>query len=397
MKKILFLGAAHTQIPPILYAKMKGYKVYTVDNRPENPGHALADKSFNISTINADAILSLSKKLGIDAIIAYASDPAAPTAAFVSEALNLIGNPPQSVDVLTNKSKFRQFLDDNGFFSPKSLQFNELNKAEAFAKSLTFPLFVKPVDSSGSKGVSKIANINLLPAAFDKAIKFSISNHVILEEQIPRATRQIDSDIFMSDGEIIFWVWGDQRQDPVCHEHAPIAISFPSQLDQSIQLKAKSVVENILSKLNFRTGAFNVEYLVDEHENIWIIEIGPRNGGNLIPEVIHLSTGANMIEWTVEAALGNQIPKFSQIENFQFASSYLIHAQSDGVYDGLYIDRRIEKKIFKKDIFVKKGAHISRYDGSNTTLGTMILQFESALEMEWMMDRIEDLIKVKVK
>lgn len=98
MKRILFLGGAPTQIPPIKYALEQGHYVITCDYLPENPGHKLAHEYHDVSTTDKEAVLALAKSLNIDGIVAYASDPAAPTAAYVSENLGLPGNPYESVE-----------------------------------------------------------------------------------------------------------------------------------------------------------------------------------------------------------------------------------------------------------------------------------------------------------
>jgi len=77
-KRILFLGASHFQIPPIKYAKQQGHYVITCDYLPENPGHQFADEYHNVSTTDKEAVLKLSEDLGVDGIVAYASDPASP-------------------------------------------------------------------------------------------------------------------------------------------------------------------------------------------------------------------------------------------------------------------------------------------------------------------------------
>ena len=93
MKRILFLGGAPTQVPPIEYALKQGYYVITCDYLPDNPGHKLAHEYHNVSTTDKEDVLRLANSLGIDGIVAYASDPAAPTAAYVAEQLELPGNP----------------------------------------------------------------------------------------------------------------------------------------------------------------------------------------------------------------------------------------------------------------------------------------------------------------
>ena len=101
-KKILFLGAAPTQIPPLRYALTQGHHVVTCDNLPTNLGHLLSHQSFEVSTTDKEAVLRLAEHLNIDGIVAYASDPSAPTAAYVAEKMGLPGNPYQACLLYTS-------------------------------------------------------------------------------------------------------------------------------------------------------------------------------------------------------------------------------------------------------------------------------------------------------
>ena len=121
-----------------------------------NPGHKFSDKYYNTSTRDKEKILEIAKENNADGIIAYASDPAAPTAAFVSEKLNLPGNSYDSVNTLARKDLFRNFLKENNFNHPDFEIFEDAKDAYQFSKSTDLPVFVKPVDSSGSKGVAKL-------------------------------------------------------------------------------------------------------------------------------------------------------------------------------------------------------------------------------------------------
>ena len=68
-KKILILGAAPFQVPAIRYARKRGYLTISCDNNPGNPGHALADKSYQVSTINKEMVLSIATKERINGIL----------------------------------------------------------------------------------------------------------------------------------------------------------------------------------------------------------------------------------------------------------------------------------------------------------------------------------------
>ena len=105
-KRILFLGASQFQMAPIVYAKEQGYYVITCDYLPDNPGHKFADEYHNVSTTDKEAVLELAKKMHIDGIVAYASDPAASTQAYVGNKLGLPSNPYTSVMILTRKDYY---------------------------------------------------------------------------------------------------------------------------------------------------------------------------------------------------------------------------------------------------------------------------------------------------
>lgn len=393
-KKILFLGAAPTQIPPIQYAREQGHYVITCDYLPDNPGHKLANEWHNVSTIDEDAVLALAQRLNIDGIVAYASDPAAPTAAYVAERMRLPGNPYRSVLTLARKDLFRAFLQEHGFNVPRSHSLRDREQARAWLAEIGVPAFIKPVDSSGSKGVTKLINTADFDLAFDHALTYSRGKMVIIEQAIERVGYQVDSDIFFYTGKPAFWIWGDQHQDKHCHLFAPIGISFPSSLEHELQIRALETVSSIITKLNFISGAFNIEFIVDKNKEVWVIEIGPRNGGNLIPQVIRYATGVDLIKYTVDTALGLPCPPITASHAKGFWSSYLIHSLENGTFKSLWLSDRVKSKIIEQDLYVQPGDPVRKYLGSNDTLGTMILKFDSRGEMLEMVDNMENDIRV---
>lgn len=110
MKKILLLGGSAQQVIAIETAKRMGLYTVLCDYLPDNPGQYHADKFYQVSTTDKDAILSVAKENKINGILAYASDPAAPTAAYVAEILNLPTNPYTAVNTLCNKDTLRGFF-----------------------------------------------------------------------------------------------------------------------------------------------------------------------------------------------------------------------------------------------------------------------------------------------
>lgn len=396
MKRILFLGGAPTQIPPLRYSRQQGHYVITCDYLPENPGHKFADEHHNVSTTNKEAVLKLAERLKIDGIVAYASDPAAPTAAYVAEKLGLPGNPYKSVEILARKDLFRKFLAENGFNVPRSRSFYTLGEAKAWLDVIGVPAFVKPVDSSGSKGVTNLKNKELLEKAFQHALEFSREKKVVVEEAILRSGHQLAGDGFIVDGELVFRCWADENFDDLCNGLVPIGQSFPTSHPQARLEVAHSESQRLLELLGMRTGALNFDFLFDQNEKLYFLELGPRNGGCQIPELIRYSTGVDLIKYTVDAAIGLDCSSLSMTASKGYWSSYMLHSLQDGTFKEIYLSDRAKKYIVEQDIYVKPGDKVFKLSGSHHTLGTMILQYPNLEEMMEMLDQMEKDIKVIV-
>ena len=392
MKKILMLGGSHFQIPAIKYARDAGYYVITADYSVNNPGHKYSHEYYNVSTIDKDAVLKLAQELKIDGIVSYASDPGAPTAAYVAEKLSLPGNPYESVKILQRKDLFRKFLKENGYLVPKFKSFSKIDNAKEFAieRLKTSAIVVKPADSSGSKGVSKLTEIISFNKAYEEAAKYSISNIVVIEDFIEKDIYEMDGDGFVWEGKLSFACFGNQHNNLECNPYVPMGISFPYIQKKSIQKEAVGIIDSILSKLNMKVGGLNIEYLTNENDNIYILEIGPRSGGNLIPEVIKYATGVDLIAYSIDGAMGKDCSDLKMVEINGYYSSYILHAKKNGVLKNIYIDPIIEDKIIQQNILVKKGDQVQKFDGSNNTLGTFILKFDNQIEMLSMLDTMHN-------
>ena len=145
MKKILLLGGSAQQVIAIKTAQRLGYYTVLCDFLTDNPGQYEADVFYLVSTTDKDAVLEVAQKEKIDGVLAYASDPAAPTAAYIAEKLGLPGNPYQSVEILCNKDRFRIFLLENGFSAPKAHGYASAEDALKDKASYEYPIIIKPV------------------------------------------------------------------------------------------------------------------------------------------------------------------------------------------------------------------------------------------------------------
>lgn len=397
MKKILLLGGSAQQIIAIKAAKKMGFYTILCDYLSDNPGQFVADKFYLKSTTDKEAILEIAKNESIDGILAYASDPAAPTAAYVSEQLNLPGNPYQSVEILCNKDRFRKFLLDNGFNSPSSIGYSSEKEAMDDAMNFEYPLIVKPVDSSGSKGVTVLYNANNLNEAVEKAFSFSRSKRIIIEQFIDKKHPYlVGGDIFVVDGKIELYGLLNCHRDNNVNPLVPVGKSYPLELEEKDIQNVKVVLSRIISSLKIKNGSLNVELVVDKDGNIWPIDIGPRSGGNMIPDLLGDMFGVDIAELSVKVAMGEHI-EMNTVDPVGCYATHNLHSRKNGQYVDILFEKELQKYIYRTCFYKKPGDKVECFDNASKCLGIIFMKFNNQEEMKEKLELLDDLIHINVE
>lgn len=398
MKKLLMLGGSMQQIPAIKMAKELGYYVITCDYLPENPGHAYADEYYNVSTTDLDGVLALAQKLNIDGIVAYASDPAAPTAAYVAEKMGLPGNPYESVKLLTEKDLFRKFLKEHGLNCPKAQGFTSYEDALAAIHEFQFPVMVKPVDSSGSKGVVKIYSVEELKAAVEEALSYSRGKRFIVEEFIVKKGYQVSGDGFSVDGKLVFTSYGNELYSGKgTREYVALGEFWPSLLTPEQKLKVDEELQKLITALGMRTSAYNIEVILDEHDTVYVLELGPRNGGSYIPQLIQYATGVDLVKYTILAAAGDLQEELQMAPTTGVYSNYMILSTKSGTFKGLWFAENFKKNNLM-DVYCTyhEGDEVHAYQNTTHSLGTILFKADSVEQMMEITQNMENYYRVLV-
>ncbi|WP_294765103.1 acetyl-CoA carboxylase biotin carboxylase subunit family protein [uncultured Fusobacterium sp.] len=400
MKKILLLGGSKQQIPAIECAKRKGYCTVLCDYLPDNPGQKFVDKFYLESTTDKDAILKIAQKEKIDGIVAYASDPAAPTAAYVAEQLGLPTNPYKAVEILGNKGLFRKFLKENNFNVPTAKDYIDKDEIiDDIKKNIyNFPIMIKPVDSSGSKGITKLLNEDNLEKSIDFAFKFSKSKRVIVEEYIENKNKfMVGGDCFVVNGQVKFWGLLNCHRDIKVNPLVPVGKSYPLLLTSKEKIEIQKEIQRVMSLLDINFGGFNIEVIIGKNNKIYLIEIGPRNGGNMIPDLLKIIYGVDMIDLTVEGAIGNNLIDLDYKESSSFYATHNIHSNKNGILKEIIFSKQLKEKIIKSIIYKNEGDTIEYFDNASKALGILFLKFSSYEEMKAILNKINNLITIIVE
>lgn len=398
MKRILMLGGATSQIYAIKKAREIGHYVIICDYYSDNPGQYEANEYYQVSTTNKQAVLNLARELKVDAVVCYASDPAASTAAYVCEKMGFPTSPYKSVEILSNKAAFRQFLSEHGFHAPQAHSYGELSDLLHDRQIFDYPVMVKPVDSSGSKGINKVYEKEMLEAAYYDAIKYSRSNKVIVETFINKKGYQISGDGFSVNGILKFRCFANEfYSSNGIKEYVPLGECWPSILDQRTQNRLHAELQRLITSLGMRTGAYNIEAVLDENDNIYIMELGARNGGSLIPQIIQYATGVDLVEYTIKAALGEDCSGLVMGEVNGFWSNYMVHSTNKGILREVTLANEIKNNLVEYQTDYKEGDKVSAFENSGHALGTMIFRYDSEEEMFEKIPHLTEWVKVELK
>lgn len=399
-KKLMLLGGLRYLLPVIEAAHKQGYYVITADYLPDNIAHKYSDEYCNVSIIDKEAVLVEARRLQIDGIMSFACDPGVVAASYVQEKLGLPSfGPFDSVCILQNKDRFRAFLKENGFNVPWAQSYSHITDAMNESDAFPWPVIVKPTDSAGSKGVSRVDDKEGLKQALEYAFEHSISKRVIVEEFIEQYGCSSDTDCFSFDGKLTFVSYSAQRFDSnATNPYTPAAYSWPSTYTAEQEAYLTSEIQRLISLLDMKTSVYNVETRIGKNGKPYIMEVSPRGGGNRLCEMLHYATGVDMITAITQAMVGDSItdPIVQKTYNGHWAE-IILHADDSGIFDHIEISKALHAEVVEEDLWVKQGDHVVSFEGANNAIGTLVLKFQTAEELEYAITHQREWLKVVVK
>ena len=305
MKKLLMLGGGFLQNFVIKKAREMGYYVYCLDADPNAVGFESANESAVINIIAPEACLKFAKEKNVNGVLTAATDFSVLTMSYIAQEMRLPGINYASAQLIKNKAKvckclFDAHADDTGY----SFEITSLEEAREVLPKIKFPIMMKPVDGSGSRGASKVER----PENFEKACEFamsgSISHRAVAEPFVDGKEYGVES--FVENGEIhvLAVMQKDMTQPPY---YAELGHAIPSGLPGAVEERIKDCVKKALIAMNVNYGSVNMDILVSEDYSVHIVDVGARMGGNLIgSHIIPIGTGVDYMGNMIKAAVGDE-------------------------------------------------------------------------------------------
>lgn len=399
-KKLMLLGGLRYLLPVIEEAHKLGVYVITADYLPDNIAHKYSDEYCNVSIIDKEAVLKVAQELKIDGILSHAVDPGVVSAAYVAEKMGLpFQCSYKAACIMQDKSLFRKFLTENGFNCPKAKGYNNVVDALSDVDFFNWPVIVKPVDSAGSKGVTKVENKADLKSAIENALSASISKNFIIEDFLDKVGAQSSADIFTVDGKLVYPAYSDQLFDEnAANPYTPAIEIWPASMEQKYQDDLTTQLQRLFLLLDVKSGIYNVESRVCSDGKAYIMEVSPRGGGNRIAELQDMATRQSLIQNEIKKALHMPMDDITKPVYDGIWCNYILHSYKEGTLISVDIDPEFQRK-FVRDIglIVKPGDKIVPFTGANNSLGTLFLRFSTREELKIFLNNPESWIKIHLK
>ena len=360
-KVFMVLGGSYGQLKAIETVRRLGMKVLVLDKNPEAVGRAYADFFEPVDTVDYESVKAVAEKYGIVGSMTISSDIAVPTVCRVNEALGLPVQGYGIADAVTDKGLMRKRFLENKVASPAFFEVTNLDdlyeiRGVLEARFESSPFMVKPSDSSGSRGLTRIDHIKDLPGAYEEALRFSRNGKVVIEEYIDGL--EIGAQAFSIGGEMkLFFMHNDTvspNMIPVGHS-MPISMA-PDRVDICREECAKA-----LKALGIVNGPSNIDIIVSRDGKPYIIEIGARIGATRLPELVEASTGVDIVELSVRLAAGDEDITLPAAKSIPVAAEMLYFDESGVVSELGDLDEIIRQyKPLAFEHHLREGMHVNR-------------------------------------
>ena len=307
--KIAVIGANYQFLSFYRQAKALGYEIYSFARAvDDNPCWEIADHHYDCAfSKDKEKILEICKKEGVQGVTSFLLESPLPCVYYVAEGLGAPCNSKECQQITANKYTMREQMRKCGVSIPAYQAIT--SKDEKI--DISFPVIVKPADSGGSRGVTLVRSQEALDNALNRAFDWSPNQTVMVEQFVEGREFSIESISYQCKHFIL------QITDKVTTE-APYFVELshhqPANLTEKQRKDIKKLTIQMLDALKIENSAGHTEIKMDANGVPYVIEMGPRMGGDYISsDLVRLSTGYDFVNGVLQVATGQFVePVFGE-------------------------------------------------------------------------------------
>ncbi|MBR2717089.1 MAG: ATP-grasp domain-containing protein [Oscillospiraceae bacterium] len=393
MKKLMVIGATHTQVPLIRTAQRMGYYTIVAGIKGNYPGIDVADEACFVDIRDPKAVLEAAKALRIDGIATCCMDMGVRAVGYVCEAMGLCGLTERAALLSNQKLAMKEAFEKGGVRSPAFRKVSSEADLRKAWEELPQPVILKAVDLQASRGIYVCRSFQELEEAYREAMELTREDFCIVEQFVKGI--DIGAQAFVYDGEIVFIV---PHNDEVFTGSAnkPIGHSAPLIADEATMTEVKRQCELAIRAIGLNNCAVNIDLLEAEDGGIYMIELTGRAGATCLPELVSLYFGVDYYEMIAAMAMGEDPREiFNRRPGTETANaSRFLLAPRDGVVKSIRCDAAGDD-IALLEIYAKPGDAVRAFQDGADRIGQTVVTGPTVQDCFARLDEISAQLRIE--
>lgn len=393
MKKIGILGAGIYQVPLIKKAKEMGLYTVIFSIEGNYPGFQYADQIFYVNTTDEEKIIEICREEKLDGICTTGTDVCVPTIGRVCDTLGLKGVSYDAAICAANKSDMKKKFIENGVATAQYIiAHNEEEVWDAIDK-IQLPVMVKAVDSSGSRGITKVTTMDkdVISAAVKQAQAVSKLDYFVVEECIEGV--EFGAQAMVYDGDVKFvmphgdYVFQGDTGVPVGHY-------VPYNISEDVLKESKRQVELSVRALGVDNCAINADFIL-RGRDVYVLEIGARAGATCLPEMVSIYYGVDFYKMIIQMALGEEI-EWNQADVLTPNACKLLMADKTGKIEKIILPESNNENVLDVSCDYAVGDKVNKFKIGPDRIGQVITKGKTLEEAVEVMDALVDATVIEI-
>lgn len=391
----MVLAAGLLQIPVIKKAQEMGVYVIAVDDDPNAPGMALADKAIIPGGLkDEEKLLAIAKEEEIDGVIHPCSEVAMNVMGRINDELHLSGISKEMAIRATNKHLMREAFEKYGAPSPKSILTRDEEDAWLlFNNDFDTNAILKPSRNSGSRGIAKVVkgiSKKDFVVLYRRALDESRDHQVLIEQFIEGPEFSVEVIVWQGVPHVLAVTDKKTTEAPYFVE---LGHNQPSLYSEDVQQKLKDGAIAGCKALGLTNCAAHCELKVQNGE-AYLMEIGARMGGDFIStELTHLSSGIDMVAATIDVVLGVE-PNLKPVEE-KHGVAIRYFTPNPGIVKSIEGEELLQRPdVYDAELYVKPGDEVKEVKSSLDRSGHVIVTAPTPKEAIKLADSLVERVKI---
>ena len=323
-KKIVVLGSGpirigqgvefdYSTVRAIKTIKAAGYEAIIINNNPEtvSTDYTCSDKLY-FEPLCVEDVMNVVELEQPDGVIATLGGQTAVNLAqpLHDRGVKIIGAGVDAINRAENRDEFEKLLAELDIPQPKGRAVTSVDEGIAAAKEIGFPVLVRPSFVLGGRAMQIVATEEDLRRYLRTAVEIDADKPVLVDKYIRGKEVEIDG---VCDGTDVFIPRFMELVERTGVDSGDSISVYPSY---SLSRIVKEIILDYARRLGLGVGIkglFNIQFIVDEHERVYIIEVNPRSS-RTVP-FLSKATGYNLADIATLVMLGKSLKEqgFTQI------------------------------------------------------------------------------------